>query len=149
MNDDSNPSLSDARQAAERNELAVWVRDFLGTDGSDNSTLGNQLFAEKSSWHGPVELEFDHLHRLAGPADQPTLKRLTDDDLETVEGMADSVEDGWDPPPLIVSVDDDGRLVVEDGNHRTEGLRRAGHDRYWSIVGFDDDAQRAAFFESD
>ena len=144
----SNPSLADARAASEREELAEWVRDFLGTDGSDNGVLGEQLFEEKTSWHGPVELEFDELHRLAGPADQPTLERLTDDDIETVDGMAESVEEGWEPPPLIVSIDTEGQLVVEDGNHRTEGLRRAGHDRYWSVVGFDDDAQRTRFLDA-
>ena len=143
----SNPSLADARHAAESGELAEWVRDFLGTDGSDNEVLGQQLFEEKSSWLGPVELDFDHLHRLAGPADQPTLERLTDEDIDTVEGMAESVEEGWEPPPLIVSIDDKAQLLVEDGNHRTEGLRRAGHQQYWSIVGFDDEAQRTAFVE--
>lgn len=143
-----NPSLDDARDAADRDELAEWVRDFLAADGSDNETLGQQLFAEKSSWLGPIELDFDQLYRLAGPADQPTLERLTDDDIETVEGMAESVEEGWEPPPLIVSIDDEAQMVVEDGNHRTEGLRRAGHERYWSLVGFDDDEQRTAFLDS-
>ncbi len=148
MPDGSNPSLADARAAAERGDLARWVRDFLGTDGSDNAELGMQLFEQKASWTGPIELEFDDLHRLAGPPDQPTLERLTDEDLDTVDDMADSVEDGWEPPPLVVSIDADGQMVVEDGNHRTEGLRRAGHRKYWSVVGFDDDDQRAAFLAS-
>ena len=58
--------------------------------------------------------------------------------------MGDSIHDGWEPPPLIVSYRD-GQLAVEDGNHRIEGLRRAGLSKYWAVVGFDDDDQRQAF----
>jgi hypothetical protein len=92
-----------------------------------------------------VRLRFDDLYRLAGPPDQPTLAPLSDEDLETVEEMGDSIDDGWEAPPLIVSYRN-ARLVVEDGNHRIEGLRRCGHSEYWAVVGFDDDDQRQAFF---
>jgi hypothetical protein len=30
------------------------------------------------------------------------------------------------------------QLVLEDGNHRVEALRRAGHDQAWAVVGFED-----------
>jgi hypothetical protein len=58
--------------------------------------------------------------------------------------MSDSTEDGWEAPPLIVSYRD-SQLVVEDDNHRIEGLRRCGHAEYWALVGFDDDDQRRTF----
>jgi len=38
-------------------------------------------------------------------------------------------------------------LTVEDGNHRIEGLRRAGHSEYWSVVGFEDDRDRQRFLD--
>ena len=44
---------------------------------------------------------------------------------DNVEEMKDNIEDGWEPPPLIVSFQDD-KLVLEDGNHRVESLRRSG-----------------------
>lgn len=93
-----------------------------------------------------MQLPFDRLNRLAGPPDQPALERRDDDDIETVDAMAGSIDDGWDPPPLIVSFDH-GDLNVEDGNHRIEGLRRSGRDRYWAIIAFDDEQQRRAFCE--
>lgn len=137
-------SVAGARAAAARDELGQWVAEFLASDGSDNLELGRELRQQKEHWHGPVRLPFDQLHRLAGPPDQPTLERLTEDDLETVEGMEESIEDGWDPPPLVVSFEND-QLVLEDGNHRVEGLRRAGAEDYWCVVGFDDASDRARF----
>ncbi len=134
-----------ARAAAENGDLQRWVVDFLASEGSDNEDLAEQLRSDKSLWMGPVELPFDELHRLAGPPDQPTLSRLKDDDLETVEGMQQSIEeDGWEPAPMVASYRH-GQVVLEDGNHRVEGLRRAGHDDYWVIMGFDDEQQRDAF----
>jgi hypothetical protein len=45
---------------------------------------------------------------------------------------------------LVVSYGASG-LVLEDGNHRVEGLRRSGHHDYWAVVGFDEDHQRHEF----
>ena len=41
----------------------------------------------------------------------------------------------------------DDQLVLEDGNHRTEGLRRAGEDEAWCIVSFESPAERDHFLE--
>ena len=41
----------------------------------------------------------------------------------------------------------DGDLVLEDGNHRVEALRRAGEERAWAVIAFDDDATRDRFVE--
>jgi hypothetical protein len=70
-----------------------------------------------------------------------------DDDYwrDDVEEMAEKIDDDdWEPPPVIVSYRDD-QYVLEDGNHRVEGLRRAGKDHAWAIVGFDDPAARDRF----
>ncbi len=137
-------SVDDARIAADRGDLAAWVAAFLRSPGSDNAVLAQQLHDQKASWWGPVELPFDELQRLAGPPDQPALAPLGEDDLETVEEMDDSIQDGWQPPPLVVSYRD-GEFTVEDGNHRIEGLRRSGRSEYWAVVCFDDDHQRDEF----
>ena len=137
-------SIDSARQAELQGQLAEWVAGFLASPGSDNAALAAELRSEKASWCGPVRLSFDQLHRLAGPPDQPTLARLNDDDLDTVEEMDESIDEGWEPPPLIVSYRD-SELVVEDGNHRIEGLRRRGCADYWAVIGFDDDQQRQKF----
>jgi hypothetical protein len=38
-----------------------------------------------------------------------------------------------------------GRLVLEDGNHRVEGLRRAGKDHAWAVIAFEDPEERNQF----
>jgi hypothetical protein len=134
---DHQHSLGSARDAAERGDLAEWVSTFLRSPGSDNAALAEQLSSPPRTWLGPVLLPIDQLHRLAGPPDEPTLARFDGSDLDTVESMHDSIEDGWEPPPAIVSLRG-AQLVVEDGNHRIEGLRRAGEEQCWAVVGAED-----------
>lgn len=136
-------SVESARTAANNGELGNWVADFLASDGSDNAALGEQLRADYSMWFGPVRIAFDRLHRLAGPPDQPTLERLDDDDMETVESMEESIDDGWTPPPFVATWQDD-HLVLEDGNHRAEGVRRSGDEGYWCVVGANSEDDQAA-----
>lgn len=145
MSDDF--SVSSARHAARQGQLFEWIADFLASPGSDNGDLAEKLGDEMQHWIGPVQLPLDDLHRLAGPPGEPALGRLGDDDLDTVEDMEDSIDDGWRPPPLIVT-HRDGQLVLEDGTHRIEGLRRAGRDEYWCLVGFADAESRDRFTES-
>ena len=134
---DDDFSLDSARRAAAEDALDTWVSEFLRSPGSDNAALAEQLSSPPRRWVGPVVLAFDELHRLAGPPDEPTLARFDGDDLETVEDMNDSIEDGWEPPPLVVS-HRGAQLVVEDGNHRIEGMRRAGRTEGWAVVAFED-----------
>lgn len=139
-------TVESARAAAADDELGDWVRAFLSSPGSDNAALAEQLAEQRPYWLGPVRLRFSELHRLAGPPDEPVLERLDDDDLDTVESMEESIDDGWEPAPVIVSAKGD-QLVVEDGNHRIEGLRRSGRRNYWALVCFEDEAARERFVE--
>ena len=92
-----------------------------------------------------MRLPLDQLHRLAGPADQPVLVTVDEDDWrDDVDDLEDKVEDGWEPPPMIVTYRDD-QLVLEDGNHRAEGLRRAGEREAWAVVSFDTTVERDRF----
>lgn len=147
MSDDRAFTVESARAAASRDCMEEWVAEFLSSPGSDNEVLAKVLSSSPRWWAGPLQLPFGELHRLAGPPSEPVLAPLDDDDLDRVEDMEQSIEDGWEPPPLIVSYRD-GQLVVEDGNHRIEGLRRAGESHGWSIVCFDDQNQRDRFVES-
>jgi hypothetical protein len=138
-------SVDSARDAAERDELGAWVADFLASPGSDNAELAEMLTERTCSWTGPVPLPINQLHRLAGPPGEPVLCPVDDDDWrDDVEEMEHLVEDGWEPAPVIVTYRD-GQLVLEDGNHRVESLRRAGERQAWAIVGFQDLADRERF----
>ncbi len=146
MSTDEKFSVESARAAAERDDVAAWVADFLSSPGSDNAALADELNSPRRWWLGPVQLPFDQLHRLIGPPGDPVLAELDGEDHGRIEDMEESIDDGWDPPPLIVSYRSDlQQLVLEDGNHRVEGLRRNGERSGWSLVCFDDPAERDAF----
>ena len=140
-------TVETARQAAERDQLAQWVARFLASPGSDNELLAEILTDPPRTWIGPVRLRIDQLHRLAGPPDHPVLCPVDDDYWrDDVDDLEEKVEDGWEPPPMVVTFRDD-QLVLEDGNHRAEGLRRAGEDTAWSVVSFESPEERDRFLE--
>jgi hypothetical protein len=143
-------SVEGARAAAQRDDLATWVRGFLGSDGSDNVELGEMLTDQERWWIGPVLLPISRLNRLVGPPGDPVLCPITDDDewRDDIDEMAAAIEDDeWNPPPVVVTYRDD-QLVLEDGNHRVEGLRRADEDEAWAVVGFETEADRDQFWAS-
>lgn len=146
MSDEQRYSVDAARAAAGRGELGDWVARFLASPGSDNAPLGDKLSDRLRFWAGPLQLPLRRLHRLAGPPEDPVLCAVDDDYWDDrVDAMAERIEeDGWDPAPVIVSYRG-GQLVLEDGNHRVESLRRAGQDHAWAVVGFADEADHAAF----
>jgi hypothetical protein len=61
-----------------------------------------------------------------------------------VEEMQESLDEGWEPPPLLAEYQD-GRLLLQDGNHRYEALARAGAPDAWVLVYFDDPTARDEF----
>ena len=147
MTTDPDFNLDTAREAGRRDELGDWVARFLSSPGSDNGPLAAKLNDPPRAWLGPVEVPLDQLNRLAGPPGHPALETLDEDDWrDDVQELAELVEDGAEPPPVVASYRDD-QLVLEDGNHRVEALRRAGVERAWTVIGFDDAGQRDQFVE--
>jgi hypothetical protein len=145
MSDAERFTVRSARGAAERGELGAWVARFLASPGSDNAPLAHKLTHPPRSWIGPVRLRIDQLNRLAGPSDHPVLVPVEDDDWrEDVEDLEEKVEQGWEPPPVVVTFRD-GQLHLEDGNHRAEGLRRAGEKGAWAVVSFESPEDRDRF----
>jgi hypothetical protein len=137
-------SLATAREAAARDELALWVGDFLASRGSDNEVLAAALAQQRHWWLGPIEVPLDELVRLAGPEEDALVEIERAEWEHDVGEMEESVEQGWEPPPLLVQYQD-GRLLLQDGNHRYEALARAGESHAWVIVWFDDPAARDRF----
>jgi hypothetical protein len=141
-------SVDSAREAADQGRLGPWVAEFLGSPGSDNAELAALLNERTRHWLGPVQLPISQLNRLAGPPGDPVLCPVDDEEWSPrVEDLADKVEDGFEPPPVIV-VFRDGQLVLEDGNHRVEGIRRVGLDDAWAVVGFETSEELARFTAS-
>jgi hypothetical protein len=136
--------LASARAAAAREETALWVGDFLASAGSNNATLAAALAQRRHWWLGPIRVPLDDLVRLAGPERNALVPVPPGRWQDDVGEMEDSLDDGWEPPPLLAEYRD-GQLLLQDGNHRSEALERADARTAWVLVYFDDPAERAAF----
>lgn len=138
-------TIATARTAAAEESLDTWVADFLASPGSDNAALGAQLREDTCCWIGPVQVPLDQLHRLAGPPGHPVMEEVADHEWrDDVEDLAEDIDQGEEAPPVVATYRDD-RLVLEDGNHRVEALRRAGADTAWTVVGFASEDERDGF----
>jgi hypothetical protein len=141
-------SLSSARAAAAAGRTAEWVGDFLASPGSDNAPLAAALAMRRHWWVGPVRVPLDRLVRLAGPEDDVLVPEEPARWEGEVDEMEDQLEEGWEPPPLLAE-HRDGRLLLQDGNHRYEALVRAGAADAWLLVYFDDPEERERFCARD
>jgi hypothetical protein len=144
---DESFDLGSARRAADRDETAQWVGDFLASDGSDNEVLAAALAMQEHWWVGPIRVPVDDLVRLAGPEDDALVAIADDEWDDDVSSMEESVDAGWEPPPLLAE-HQDGRLLLQDGNHRYEALVRAGAQTAWALIYFDDPGTRDTFVAS-
>ena len=137
-------NLASARAAAEAGETARWVGDFLASRGSDNVVLAAALAQKPHWWIGPLEVPLDDLERLAGPENEVLVAIDPSEWEDDVAQMEESLEEGWEPPPLLAEYQR-GRLLLQDGNHRYEALLREGASDAWVLVFFDDPAERERF----
>ena len=143
---DTRLGLAGAQAAADvgDEEVARWVGEFLTSGGSSNAVLAAALAQEPHWWYGPVLLPIADLERLAGP--EPDVV-CTEDPAEwehDVEDIEEKLDDGWEPPPLLAEWRD-GRLLLQDGNHRCEALAREGAAEAWTLVYFSSLADRDRF----
>jgi len=140
-------SVSSAQRAADEGRLAQWVVDFLSSPGSSNAELAAALELKGTVYLGPIRFPLDRITPMAGPDEDEVVVPVAKEEWESdVEDMEDSIEEGWHPPPLLVS-HHDGQFFLEDGNHRCETLRRTGATSAWTILLFDDEMERDRFLE--
>jgi hypothetical protein len=137
-------SLASARAAAAEDRVAIWVGEFLASPGSDNATLAAALAQREHWWLGPLEVPVDALVRLAGPEAEVLVPIEADEWEDDVATMEESLEEGWEPPPLLAEYQD-GRLLLQDGNHRYEALVRIGAPSAWVLIWFDEPDERDRF----
>jgi hypothetical protein len=136
--------LASARAAAARDQTACWVGDFLASRGSDNLLLAAALAQRQHWWVGPIEVSLDELVRLAGPESNAPIRVPKANWEADVRAITISIDDGWQPPPLLAAYRD-GHLLLQDGNHRYEALERRGEHSAWVIIYFDTRDERDEF----
>jgi ParB-like nuclease domain len=145
VTDEEEFSVASAQRAADGDQLAEWVTDFLASPGSSNAELAAALAMRGTIYLGPIRFALDRLTPMAGPDGDDVVVPVAKEDWESdVDDMSDSIEQGWHPPPLLVS-HHEGKYFLEDGNHRCETLRRAGKTHAWTILLFADTVERDLF----
>lgn len=145
MTDDEKFSLAAAQHAAHEGRLSEWVVDFLSSPGSSNSALAAAFALNGATFVGPTRLPIDRLTPMAGPEGEEVVVQEDEGVWEAeVAAMEHSIEQGWHPPPLLVS-HHDGKYCLEDGNHRFETLRRMGVADAWVILIFAGEGERDRF----
>ena len=115
------------------NRLEEGIHEFLKTDGN-NQELSNGLMRLKRYWIGPTRVPLSRLVRCCGPENDMEYIFSEESFKEKTDRMESSLENGWEPPPLIIEFSQ-GKWIIRDGNHRYEALRRAGIEQYW-VVGW-------------
>ena len=136
--------MESARAAAGAGRTAIWVGDFLASRGSDNVVLAAALAQRPHWWVGPISVPLRDLVRLAGPEADVLVRVPADEWEQDVEAMQEHLEHGWEPPPVLAEFRD-GRLLLQDGNHRYEALVREHESHVWTLVFFDTAGERDSF----
>lgn len=133
-----------ALAASRAGQLEAWVHAFLEAEGG-NPAFSAGLRREARRFHGPLTLALHALVRCTGP--EPGMEfRVSRESFEArVARLAAAVTGGRDLPPLIVNFRAGEPLVVNDGNHRLEALRRLGRAACPAIVWTTGAADAAAF----
>jgi ParB/Sulfiredoxin domain len=147
VSDDEKFSLASAQHAADEGRLAEWVVDFLASPGSSNSALAAAFAMSGATYVGPIRFALDRLTPMAGPVGDEVVVPVAEGVWESdVEAMEHSIEQGWHPPPLLVS-HHDGKYFLEDGNHRCETLRRTGATHAWVVLIFAGEVERDRYLK--
>jgi hypothetical protein len=63
--------------------------------------LAAALAQKRHWWLGPIRVRLDDLVRLAGPGPDSVVRVAPEEWEDDVEEMRESLDQGWEPPPLL------------------------------------------------
>jgi len=131
-------TVHDAARASATGRLAEWVREFLHAQ-YPHAIPADRSPPQDGTWYGPVIFPLARLERT--PSGD-----LHDGQawVQRVGGMVAGLQEGWGPPPLIVQCRN-GKLNIQDGNHRRAALLANGETHYYVIFHFAAPSDRLAF----
>lgn len=78
-------------------------------------------------------MPIDALNRCCGPEEGMEYHNDLTNWERRIKHLCTLFEDGWDYPPLIAEYKS-GSLMVRDGNHRHETMKRLGMFECWVII---------------
>jgi hypothetical protein len=124
------PTLASAQKAHRAGELAAWCQLWLRGEGG-NLGLAEPLRDRDDDVYVLAELDLGDVCPITGPEEDFDWPEPPDQFERQVEGMVESLQAGWDAPPLFVHMH---TLRLVDGSHRREALLRTGSRTYWAVM---------------
>lgn len=125
-------TVEEAISFSKEGRIEEWVHLFLNSVG-DNVPFSEGLKLEKRYWTGPLLIKLDKLRRCCGPEPEMEYFNAHEDWESEIGKFQGLIRNGWDMPPLIVQHEGND-LVVNDGNHRLEAMKREGIEKCWVII---------------
>jgi len=128
-------SVREAKEYAKKGLLEEWIHDFLITMGkNENLSLG--LKKEKRYWVGPITVSLDKLYRVCGTEKNIKFREGEERWEKRINRIINGIKSGWEMPPFIVTYKR-RKLIIADGSHRHEALKRRGFKKYWAVIWYD------------
>lgn len=113
-----------------------WIQAYLREPAWENRRMAAIVHGQQPNWEGPVEVEIDKLHRIAGPGSTYRYPQDPEQWSIQVEAITKSLKSPLDLPPILVRPQPD-LIHVSDGNHRLDGLRSLGYSKVWALLWHD------------
>jgi len=134
-------TVEEAIEYANQNSLLEWIMSYLAADGYNlDLARGIQLQHNQISFLGPKLYPIETMEYYCG---KPGTECRSNRPPGWVDQMCQSLDQGWAPPPLILtpktttvlssSMVRDSRYILLDGNHRKKALEKRGYQEYWAI----------------
>lgn len=141
-------TLAQALEMARENRIEDWVNEFLNqSDHHGNAGLSKGLKLQKRFWQGPLELDFVSLIQGCGPSKEYPFYEPEIDWNITISKFKERLENGENPPPLIVEYRPSG-FYIADGNHRYGAMKEVGLTKYWCVVWCNSEKDYLSFKEN-
>ena len=125
-------SVEEALEFTSKGEIEEWVHLFLNSIG-DNKPFSEGLKLQKRYWLGPLFIELNKLERCCGPEPEIQFVVPADGWESHITYFQSLIRNGWNMPPLI-AYNEGNYLLVNDGNHRLEAMRREKVEKCWVII---------------
>ena len=154
-------SVQGALRSAEQGRRETWIRAYLDASSDFHidldiaheyhKRLAVWFGREERFWAGPLELPLDRLTRQYGPEETMPWKEAREQWESRVTALQNAFAHPLDMPPMIArAVEEEHgasgfRLLINDGAHRHEALKRLGETTGWVLVWFDSAVQQRAF----
>lgn len=126
-------TVESAQEADKNNTLREWLIEYLRNEGK-NEKLADAIeeLTETMAIEPPKMMSLDKMKLMVG-AEGSNRKWIDADWEENIKRFVELIQQGWSPPPIILTDYWGEKHSITDGNHRYEALKQLGYKEYWTI----------------